>query len=204
MNGLGITIIAGQLPKLFGFSTDADSFPAEVRRSSRTSTRRTPPRSWSARGPRRPARAAARHQARAGGARRRRRRHRRLGRPRTSPTHGVATVGALPQGVPTTVAAVDERERRAAAADGGDRHHPRVADRHDRDRDELRGPSRRRGGARPGDDRHGRREHRRGPVPGLRRLDERLADRGGRAVGGQEPAHRCGRSRRSSCSCCCS
>jgi high affinity sulfate transporter 1 len=31
MNGLGITIIVGQLPKLFGFSTDADSFVDEVR-----------------------------------------------------------------------------------------------------------------------------------------------------------------------------
>jgi high affinity sulfate transporter 1 len=30
MNGLAITIIVGQLPKLFGFSTDADSFIAEV------------------------------------------------------------------------------------------------------------------------------------------------------------------------------
>ncbi|HEY5424765.1 MAG TPA: sulfate permease [Ilumatobacteraceae bacterium] len=31
MNGLAITIIVGQLPKLFGFSTDADSFVADVR-----------------------------------------------------------------------------------------------------------------------------------------------------------------------------
>ena len=31
MNGLGITIIVGQLPKLFGFSTDADNFIDEVR-----------------------------------------------------------------------------------------------------------------------------------------------------------------------------
>jgi len=31
MNGLGITIIVGQLPKLCGFSTDADSFVDEVR-----------------------------------------------------------------------------------------------------------------------------------------------------------------------------
>src|SRR5213079_802844 len=31
MNGLGITIIVGQLPKLFGFSTDGDSFLAEVK-----------------------------------------------------------------------------------------------------------------------------------------------------------------------------
>lgn len=31
MNGLGITIVVGQLPKLFGFSTDADGFIDEVR-----------------------------------------------------------------------------------------------------------------------------------------------------------------------------
>ena len=31
MNGLGITIIVGQLPKLFGFSTDADRFIDEVK-----------------------------------------------------------------------------------------------------------------------------------------------------------------------------
>ena len=31
MNGLAITIIVGQLPKLFGFSTDADSFVGDVR-----------------------------------------------------------------------------------------------------------------------------------------------------------------------------
>ena len=30
MNGLGITIIVGQLPKLFGFSTDADGFLQEI------------------------------------------------------------------------------------------------------------------------------------------------------------------------------
>ena len=31
MNGLGITIIVGQLPKLFGFSTDGDSFLEELK-----------------------------------------------------------------------------------------------------------------------------------------------------------------------------
>src|SRR5262245_46998391 len=31
MNGLAVTIIVGQLPKLFGFSTDADSFFEDVR-----------------------------------------------------------------------------------------------------------------------------------------------------------------------------
>ena len=30
MNGLAVTIIMGQLPKLFGFSTDADSFIDEL------------------------------------------------------------------------------------------------------------------------------------------------------------------------------
>ena len=46
MNGLAITIIVGQLPKLFGFSTDADGFIDETaRRSCRGSTRRTRRRS---------------------------------------------------------------------------------------------------------------------------------------------------------------
>ncbi len=31
MNGLAVTILVGQLPKLFGFSTDADGFIAEAR-----------------------------------------------------------------------------------------------------------------------------------------------------------------------------
>ena len=31
LNGLAVTIIVGQLPKLFGFSTDADGFVDEVR-----------------------------------------------------------------------------------------------------------------------------------------------------------------------------
>ena len=46
MNGLAITIIVGQLPKLFGFSTDADSFVDKVGAFFRTSTRRTRRRSW--------------------------------------------------------------------------------------------------------------------------------------------------------------
>ena len=44
MNGLGITIIVGQLPKLCGFSTDADGFiRSRSRPSCPTSTRGTPP-----------------------------------------------------------------------------------------------------------------------------------------------------------------
>ena len=37
MNGLALTILVGQLPKLFGFSVDADGFIAESRGSSRAS-----------------------------------------------------------------------------------------------------------------------------------------------------------------------
>ena len=45
MIGLGVTIIVGQLPKLFGFSTDADEFVDEVQGVRRTgSTNATAPR----------------------------------------------------------------------------------------------------------------------------------------------------------------
>ena len=81
MNGLAITIIVGQLPKLFGFSTDADGFVDEIRAvRRRTSTRPTRRRSSSGVGVLvRPARAAPAHDEDPGGARGRRRRHRRLG-----------------------------------------------------------------------------------------------------------------------------
>ena len=51
MNGLAITILVGQLPKLFGFSIDATGFIAEAERSSAASRTATPspPRSRSAR-----------------------------------------------------------------------------------------------------------------------------------------------------------
>ena len=51
MNGLGITIIVGQLPKLFGFSTDADSFIDEVRGVLRTASTRPTRRRWSSASP---------------------------------------------------------------------------------------------------------------------------------------------------------
>ena len=47
MNGLAVTIIVGQLPKLFGFSTDADGSSRSARPSCRASTRRTRRRSRS-------------------------------------------------------------------------------------------------------------------------------------------------------------
>ena len=50
MNGLALTILVGQLPKLFGFRVDADSFIGELDRLRRGAGRReggTPPRPWS-------------------------------------------------------------------------------------------------------------------------------------------------------------
>ena len=119
MNGLAITIIVGQLPKLCGFSTDADGFVDEVRAFVREfdETQRDAlvvgvatlavllvlPR-FTPQDPR--------------GPRRRRRRHRGHGgvRPRRQ---GVATVGALPQGLPAPSAARGPTQRRRTAAGRG-------------------------------------------------------------------------------------
>ena len=68
--------------------------------------------------------------------------------------HGVTTVGALPQGLPTPGAAVDPSSSDVgSAARRRGRHHAGVADRHHRDLDQLRGPPGRRGRPEPGDDR---------------------------------------------------
>ena len=142
MNGLAITIIVGQLPKLFGFSTHADSFLAELRAfaDSLDQTHTTTlvvgaavlvlllvlPRITSA---------AAR------GAGRGRRRHHRVGRVRARRQgrgHGRRTAS----GDSRAHAPVDERRRRRSPADRRGGHHARVLDRHDRHRDELRGAAR--------------------------------------------------------------
>ena len=191
MNGLAITIIVGQLPKLFGFSTDAQRVPGrdqEVRPGPRSDAtprpsivgvavlgvllvlpRRHDPRTGD------PRRRGGRDH-RLGGARalRRRRRHRRRATP----------------GRPHADDPVDAGERRRPAVHRGAGHHARLADRHDRNRDELRRAARRRGRARPGDGRHGRGERRRRALPGVRRLHQRLPYRGRRAVRRQEPGHR--------------
>ena len=139
MNGLAITIIVGQLPKLFGFSTDADGFVDELR-------------AWFDHLDETKAAALA-----VG-----------VGvlvvllvLPRVIPKIPavlVAVVGATivsavldlaarrrgdrrhaPAGLPDAVAAVDVVQRRRAAAPRRDRHHARLAHRHHRDRVELRG-----------------------------------------------------------------
>ena len=203
MNGLAITIIVGQLPKLCGFSTDADGFVDEVadvlHRPRRAQHDRARARPRHAGGP---ARAAAVHQEDPGGAGRGGRRHRRdrAVRSRTSPTVGCASAGAAAAG-----AAVDRARATSApmlvAALG-----ITLVSLTDTIAtvDRVRRPPGRRGRPEPGDDRHRHGQHRGRVLPGLRRLDQRVAHRGGRAVGRQEPAHRARRRVSSSRCCCCS
>ena len=140
MNGLGITIIVGQLPKLFGFSTPADSFLAELRafvenlgHDAYSDADRRP------RGPRRAARAAADHETAARCAW-----WPSSARPSSRPCSASLNMALRPWGSATggshAVDPVDQGERCSPAADRRMGDHARVAHRHDRDRDELRGP----------------------------------------------------------------
>ena len=204
MNGLAITIIVSQLPKLFGFSTDADGFLDEVKQffegidQTDVTTLLV-----GLGGPRRPADPAAPDDAAPGHPRRRGGRDRGHGRPGPGGGRGQDGRGA-PAGLPGAERPLDAGQRRRAAPDRGARHHARLAGRHDRHRDELRRPARRRGPAEPGDDRHRDRERRRRPLPGLRDLHERLADRRRRAVRRQEPGHEPRRRRARRCCSSCS
>jgi len=49
MNGLALTILVGQMPKLFGFKVEADSFLGEITGFVKglAHVRRWPPRPWS-------------------------------------------------------------------------------------------------------------------------------------------------------------
>ena len=202
MNGLAITIIVGQLPKLFGFSTDADSFVDEVGAffsnldQTNTTTLLVGLGTLALL----------------------------LGLPRISKkipavlvavvaatvvsaafglaAEGVKTVGTLPSGLPTPSFPWTERERPRDAGRRRRRHRAGLADRHHRHVLQLRRPARRRGGRRPRDDRGRRLQRRRRPVPGLRDLGQRLADGRRRAVRRQDAGDRARRRRprRRSCS----
>ena len=142
MNGLAITIIVGQLPKLFGFSTDADGFVDEVRQfvTNLDQTNRTTlvvgasvlllllvmPRFTT----RIPAVLVAVVGATV------------ISAVLDLSAKGVAVTGALPQGVPKPTVPVDERRRCRTAAPRRYRHHAGVADRHDRHGHQLRRPTR--------------------------------------------------------------
>ena len=193
MNGLAITIIVGQLPKLFGFSTDADGFIEEVQTFFTGLDERNTTALVVGVGTLavllllpRVTRAIPAVLVAVVGA--------------TVVTAlfdlDISTVGALPQGLPRPELPWTDVGRRGADARRGSGHHARLTHRHHRDGDRLRGPSGRRGRPQPGDDRHRYGEHRGGGLPGIRRLHQRVANRGRRVDGCQEPAHRPGRSAR--------
>ena len=99
MNGLAIVIIVGQLPKLSGFSTDADTFVEEVREFvTNFDQRDATALGRGARHARRAARAPARHPQ---DPRRPRRRGRRHASPPPLFDLDITTVGTLPEGLPT-------------------------------------------------------------------------------------------------------
>ena len=207
MNGLAITIIVGQLPKLCGFSTDADGFvrarsTAFVRASRRDEGRRARRRR---RGARRPARAPHGHDAES--------------RRCSSPWSGATVVSAVlglsdHESRPSAPCRAGSRRRRSRgrrSTTSGRCSSPRSASRSSRSPTRSR-PSAsfaaRRGDERrpePGDDRPRRREHRRRVLPGLRGVDERLAHRRRRAVRAPRASSPDSSARVSSSrSCCCS
>ena len=167
MNGLAITIIVGQLPKLCGFSTDADDFVDEVREFVTNFDQRDA--TALAVGlatlavllvlPRVTRKVPAVLVAVVGA---------------TVATavfdFDISTVGTLPEGLPRPDRALDRPGRRRAAAGRRRGHHARLADRHDRAVHLVQRQARRGGEAEPGDDRDRVGQHRRRPVPGLRRV----------------------------------
>ena len=203
MNGLAVTIIVGQLPKLFGFSTDADGFIEEckafVQGLDQTEHDRARDRPRDVGGAAAPPSGVEEDPRGAGGGRRRDGGHRRVRPGREGGRHGRRpAAGATVTDLPVRAA----RHARRAARRGA-RHRARVAHRHDRHVDELRRSPGRRGGPEPGDDRDGCGERLRRPVPGVRDLGERLAHRGGRAVRLEVTGDRVSPAPRSSpCSCC--
>ena len=114
--GVGLTVAAGQLPKLLGVAGDPDatSFFAEARASSRNLDELSGATSSSRRDARRAGRRAAADVAGAGAARGGRRRHpaRRAG---SLDEHGLALIAPVPSGLPTPVAADPRRPRGAPA-----------------------------------------------------------------------------------------
>ena len=198
MNGLALTILVGQLPKLFGFSVDAEGFLGEVTgfvngvATGETvpaalaigAVRADPDRGVPASTPE-GSRGAGRCRAvdhRGGAVRPRGARRLTRGRPAA----GVPTAHHPGRRV--------LRPRTAAGRRAG--HRAGLARRHDLDRHRVRGPHRPGGRRQPGDGRDRRGEHRGGPVPGVSGQHERFPNRSGAAGRRQDAGHRTGRSGR--------
>ena len=193
MNGLAITIFVGQLPKLCGFSTDADGFVDELQAFVDGFPDRNPTALWLGLATLAVLLAApAVHPDDPGGARRGHRRH---GGHRRCSISTSRRSAPCREGLPSPALPWTSVERRRTDAGRRRRHHPGVAHRHHRHLDGVRGPTRRGGQARPGDDRHRLGQHRGRVLPGFRRVDEQLTHGGGRSVRREEPAHRSGRCR---------
>ena len=196
MNGLALTILVGQLPKLFGFSIEANGLIDEMRKFV----------SGLASGDAVAAAAAvgvvslalillfqrwlAPHPRRAGRGRRRDRRDlgarslRPRGFARRDPARGAAVPHLAEPGV-----------RPPPPGCGSSRHRAGVSDRHDLHRFGVRGANAAGDRRQQGDDRHRRGECRGRLVPGLPGQHERLAHGRGRAGRREDPAHRAGRGR---------
>ena len=191
MNGLALTILVGQLPKLFGFSVDGDGFRAEFTGFFEGLADGDTVGAALAIGvfglamivglqrwlPKAPGVliAVVLSIGAAGRLRPGRPRRRRGGR-------------AAP-GVPALHRARHRAvgPRAAGGRCAGDR--PRIADRHHLDRVVVRGPQRRRDRRGEGDDRDRGGEPRRRAVPGVPRQHERVTHGRRRAGGGEDPAH---------------
>ena len=203
MNGLALVIIVGQLPKLFGYSVPSGSFGAELK-SFVTGLDQTVVAAVAIGAaalvvllvlPRITRRVPAVLVAIVGATI--------ISAIVGLASHGVTTVGALPQGVPRPAlpwTSVSDVGPLVVAAVG---HHPRLARRYHRDRVELWGAPRRDDRCESGDDRHRRGEHRCRVLSGVCDLHERVAHGGGRTGRGQVTGRiRSSGPRRSSCCCC--
>ena len=196
MNGLALTILVGQLPKLFGFKTDAKGL---IREATAFFSGLADGKAVAAAAtvgicgivvilvlqrwlPKLPAVLIAVVLAIAA----------------TSvfslASHGVSLVGTMPKGFPPlTIPDVRTGRHRAAVRRGGG-HRPGVAGRHDLHRVGVRRADRPGNRRQSRDDRARRGEPGRGPVPGVPRQHQRLAD-GGRGTVGREDSARRGRRR---------
>ena len=204
MNGLALTIVVGQLPKLFGFSVDADGLIGELAPSSRAvadgerdgAARRSASLPGADPGAEAPAgRSAERARCR-------------RPRDRAVTVFDLTTAGSTPSACcprasrrspfrwcrgPTWPCCSPARSASSRSSPG--RHHV--------DRVGLRRPPGEQVRREPGDDRHRRGQHRRRLLPGLPGQHQRLAHRGRRA--GRRPSRRSpawSARRRSSSSCC--
>ncbi len=195
MNGLALTILVGQLPKLFGFSVDADGFIPEAVGFVKGLADGETVAAALAVGllglvlisvlqrlvPKIPAvlvavvvsilAANAFNLA----------------------DHGVSLVGPLPKGFPPFTLPERGAVRPGAAGGRCGRHRGRLAHRHHLDLLGIRRPGRPGGRRGPGDDRDRRGQHRRRVLPGISGQHQRLPHRRGRAGRGQDPGHRAGR-----------